>query len=336
MDKALRDALIHEIGTSTVIGELQSLAHECAGVDLRFILRSGPHVLELSPPGQGRHLPDFCRMIRISRQGRQRCRACRCLITFGARYRGLSTFHCHGGVAIIAAPAPGTVAEPDGCIVAVGGAFASEDAKGGWRAAHKDLKGIAQDLSGIRKAYKDLPVLTTVRGSTISHIVTAAAAEADVIRVKLLKTPNRSSHGRQRMTSHDMIETIGDALVSTRGRENRNPGETPGRTLADLIAAMVRHDPSLPFTVENIARSAHLTPNYFSTLFKKQTGSTFIEFLTAQRITLAQRLLADYRLNIAQVAERAGFYDQAYFCRRFKKALGVPPRTWRQGKPRMT
>jgi AraC-like DNA-binding protein len=194
------------------------------------------------------------------------------------------------------------------------------------------MKGLTTDWKGLRKAYKELPALTAGRSSLIRHIVTVASVEADAIRAKLLKTPNRSLSGQPRMDAQDMMETIGEALVATRGQENREPGETAVRMLADLIMAMVKHDPALPFTVENIARAAYLTPNYFSSLFKKQTGRTFIEFLTAQRIELAQRLLQDYRLDIAEVAERAGFRDQAYFCRRFKAALGVPPRAWRQGK----
>jgi AraC-like DNA-binding protein len=104
-----------------------------------------------------------------------------------------------------------------------------------------------------------------------------------------------------------------------------------GSRLAELVMEMVGRSPALPFTVEKIAAAAQLTPNHFTTVFRRQAGVGFSRFLTQKRIALAQSLLRDLSLNIAQVAKRSGFDDPSYFARRFRQITGMSPAEWRGG-----
>ncbi|MBS6642828.1 MAG: response regulator [Clostridiaceae bacterium] len=66
-------------------------------------------------------------------------------------------------------------------------------------------------------------------------------------------------------------------------------------------------------------------PNYFSTLFKSKTGSTFSQYLQNLRIEKACELIHSTNLNLYEIGERIGYSDNANFCRAFKKVKGVSP-----------
>jgi two-component system response regulator YesN len=86
----------------------------------------------------------------------------------------------------------------------------------------------------------------------------------------------------------------------------------------------------MPFSVKDIARSAHMSPNHFSMLFRRHTGRNFMTYLLEERLALAEELLRDLALGIKTVADRAGFDDPGYFTRRFKQKTGLTPREWRE------
>lgn len=85
-----------------------------------------------------------------------------------------------------------------------------------------------------------------------------------------------------------------------------------------------------PLSLEMVAEYVHLTPPYFSQLFKKETGSTFIDYLTLQRMNQAKRLLRHSDLSVSEIVEQTGYSDAKYFSRVFTKSFGISPQKYRK------
>ena len=83
-------------------------------------------------------------------------------------------------------------------------------------------------------------------------------------------------------------------------------------------------------TLEEVSREVHVSPYYFSKLFKEQTGDNFINYLTQKRVDTAKQLLADGRLNIKAICNEIGYNDPNYFSRLFKRFEGVTPTEYRE------
>ena len=77
--------------------------------------------------------------------------------------------------------------------------------------------------------------------------------------------------------------------------------------------------------ISDLAELSRLNPNYFGILFKKSTGMSFRQFLTAIRLNHAENMLKIGENSIAEIAERCGFSDAYYFSRVYKRNRGIPP-----------
>lgn len=64
-------------------------------------------------------------------------------------------------------------------------------------------------------------------------------------------------------------------------------------------------------------------------LFKRETGSTIVEFLNRHRVEEAKRLLEAGAASVTDVAVAVGFEDPDYFARVFKRREGLPPSRYR-------
>ena len=86
-------------------------------------------------------------------------------------------------------------------------------------------------------------------------------------------------------------------------------------------------DPGL--SVEQICRYLHMSPAYFSTMFKKATGQTYIAYLTEVRLNKAVELLNMTDEKTYVIASQVGYQEQNYFKKKKKKRFGVSPTKFR-------
>lgn len=82
--------------------------------------------------------------------------------------------------------------------------------------------------------------------------------------------------------------------------------------------------------LEDVSSAVGFNATYFSTLFKKETGQNFMDYLTELRISKAKELLCGETLSVQDVAEMVGYSDLKYFSRLFKKATGVSPSDYKK------
>lgn len=91
------------------------------------------------------------------------------------------------------------------------------------------------------------------------------------------------------------------------------------------IRYMQTHLTSPALSVETLVEKAHMSNTYFRKLFYARFAATPAKYITAQRLILAEKLLAGGGYTIKEAAEKVGFDDEKYFSRVVKKEYGVPP-----------
>ena len=83
-------------------------------------------------------------------------------------------------------------------------------------------------------------------------------------------------------------------------------------------------------TLQMLSDLVALNATYFSSAFKRETGQTFLDYVTQVRVDAAKEMLADTELGIGDIAERVGYQDIKYFYKRFKKFAGLGPKEYRK------
>ncbi len=83
------------------------------------------------------------------------------------------------------------------------------------------------------------------------------------------------------------------------------------------------------FSLNLVAAHIGVSPSYFSSIFRQETGQTFVECLTKVRIESACELLKCTNLRTAEIGERVGYNDPHYFSATFKKVMGMTPKEYK-------
>ena len=153
--------------------------------------------------------------------------------------------------------------------------------------------------------------------ATIAHYSTLAAAMA-----------TRLDAVGQRLSAQHLTDLIGLLLGtdSDQGELARERGLAAAQL--QLIQSETLKDLSdSTLTIAGIAKRCGVSPRQVQRLFER-TGTTFTEFVLAQRLLLARKLLVGPFHpggKISAVAYDAGFNDLSYFNRAFRKRFGATP-----------
>jgi len=82
--------------------------------------------------------------------------------------------------------------------------------------------------------------------------------------------------------------------------------------------------------VQQLARECELSTSHFARSFKVSLGVSPIQWVIAQRISLAKQLLIQPKISLSDVAIQSGFADQSAMTRTFVRCVGASPGRWRR------
>lgn len=99
-----------------------------------------------------------------------------------------------------------------------------------------------------------------------------------------------------------------------------------------LAITYMEENYSQNIVINELAERYGMSPNYFSSMFKKETNQSAVNYLTTIRINKAVEYLQNTDFSVAEIARRVGYEDSQYFFRVFKKATGFTPLMYRKDK----
>ncbi len=83
-------------------------------------------------------------------------------------------------------------------------------------------------------------------------------------------------------------------------------------------------------SMDAIAKKVGLNPTHFSRVFKLDTGSTFIEYVTRCKMERACELLNQSNLSVIEIADQLGYDNPSYFIKLFRNLMGTSPAEYRK------
>ncbi len=118
---------------------------------------------------------------------------------------------------------------------------------------------------------------------------------------------------------------ITEWLLATLGQlpTHRPATKAPPQSLR-LIRECILDDPAHVLRMSDLTALTHVTPEHLSRSFRAQFGLSPFQMLTAARLDLARRAIANGS-SLCQAAMQAGFSDQSHMTRWFRRAYGVTP-----------
>lgn len=126
------------------------------------------------------------------------------------------------------------------------------------------------------------------------------------------------------------LRRLARARLAGKGRaRGRSLGLSAGAERVEQLAQFIGEHYREPLAVAEIAAAAGLNPEYATTLFRKSTGMTLVDYVTEHRVSHAQRLLITTQRKVLDVALDSGFGSLSRFYDAFTKACGQTPRAFR-------
>lgn len=125
--------------------------------------------------------------------------------------------------------------------------------------------------------------------------------------------------GNAYSSAADMVRSYDESLEALSEKSNRDSmmNDIVSRGM-DYIHKNYMKDISL----DDLAKNTGNSPYYFSRLFKKTIGETFVEHLTRTRVDMAIEKMKQRKYSIKELSEEVGYNNPTYFCKVFKKITG--------------
>lgn len=119
-----------------------------------------------------------------------------------------------------------------------------------------------------------------------------------------------------------MSETISEKLKCARNSSAR-------RLIVEAQNIVKERYMEADISLDEVCAVLGVSNSYFSSVFKKEAGKSFISYLTDYRMDIAAEMILNTDEKSYTIAEKVGYLDANYFSYVFKKKFGVSPSKYR-------
>ena len=153
---------------------------------------------------------------------------------------------------------------------------------------------------------------------------------AEVLMKKLIDMNSEVIPGKELIVKSYFLELLYLIYTESLGVASRSDSEQVSgfekiRKAYEFINQYYMEDLKL----ETLAKLCSLSTNYFSAVFKQNTGYSPKEYISRLRIERAKTLLAQGEQPVNEIGDQVGFHDIHYFSSYFKKLEGMSPSQYR-------
>ncbi len=103
-----------------------------------------------------------------------------------------------------------------------------------------------------------------------------------------------------------------------------------GNTYVTRAKQYIANNYSKQIKLKDISERLYVNANYFSSVFKRETGKNFIDYLNEVRINESKKLLLHTDHKVFEISLFVGFGNFSYYNKMFKRMCGVTPQTYRE------
>ena len=279
---------------------------------------------------------EFCSVIRENPVSRKRCYRCDALAGLEAvRLERPYIYLCHCGIVDVAVPVMvgdkylGAVmfgqvrlmnkdAEKAVRLVNEISSFQAEE-----EAARKDLLEMYERLPEME--YERIVEIADLINSIVKYTVDRAVKSRNQAETyQWLLKMNAEEEGA-RTEIQELRAPVSPQQSSTRAQDPVKPSSAIYPAIA-----FIRDHPRENVSMKEMADLCHLSPSYFSRLFNREIGESFVNYVNRQKIELAKEQLRGTSKSVAQIAADVGYLNVSNFIAVFKRMEGVTPSLYRQ------
>ena len=122
---------------------------------------------------------------------------------------------------------------------------------------------------------------------------------------------------------YDLMQTLEAQAVSLYTLLSSQPAYT---AYVRKAIRMIHEEYGSPLSLSGVAARLNVSPSYFSTLFKANTGYAFSDYLFRYRMSIARNLLRAGEYKVYEISAMVGYPDVVQFSKRFKQFFSLSPR----------
>jgi len=320
-----------------ILDDIREIYHKNTGMIISFHSPGKGDLWDFFPKKQKN---EFCRIIQSTEEGMRRCIASdqRGFVE-AKQHDGYCIYQCHASLTDVSIPLIYEGHELGG--IYTGQVLLEEPTEALFNKLFEPLKNLNLDYDELKQAYFKVMVVDRERLShyvkllaLIANYIIAVEHEIQLQQKVIEKDRELYLKERERMKLEKALKDLtisvlelekGLVTLSSSGKESlRNSDKI------DKAREFMRQNYNKNIRLHDVATAVFLSPNYFSSLFRKITGNTFSSYLMKLRIKAARELLRQSSLPIKEIVFQVGFEDYNYFNRTFKKIEGMPPARFRQ------